>query len=265
MSLILEALRKSEAERRLGQAPDLLAPLPITAAPSRRRAWRGPLFAGLLIAVAVGAWWLGQRQATVPAADPPVAPPSASPTASPTASPIASPAPAAAASANVESPLPTPAAPGATAGAVPTPAMPRPVPPAAPATTSGGSEAATAANGRAGPASDAELAALRARLEATATAGAAPRAPAAALAAPVDAPDAPLPIDLLPAAERSALPPLRLTVHVYSEDPAQRFVILDGQRRTEGAPLGDSLRLEAIGRDGVVLDLGGRRVLLPRP
>ncbi|MBB5014645.1 general secretion pathway protein GspB [Rehaibacterium terrae] len=265
MSLILEALRKSEAERRLGQVPDLLAPLPAQAVPPRRRARRGLLFAGALIAVAAGAWWLGQRQATLPGA---AYPPVASPDTPPVVAPTASPTPAAAPPADMESPLPAPATPGATtstASVAPTPAMPRPAPPAATPPVSGGSEAAAAANARSGPASDAELAALRARLEAAATAAAPPRAPAAALPAAADATDAPLPIDLLSAAERSALPPLRLTMHVYTEDPAQRFVILDGQRRTEGTLLGDSLRLEAIRRDGVVLDLGGRRVLLPRP
>ena len=58
MSLILEALKKSEAERRLGHAPDLLTPA--RAAPPRRPAWLAGFALGLalaLLAVALAAWW----------------------------------------------------------------------------------------------------------------------------------------------------------------------------------------------------------------
>lgn len=69
----------------------------------------------------------------------------------------------------------------------------------------------------------------------------------------------------LPAAERNALPALKLSMHVYADDPAQRFVILDGRRQAEGAALADGVVLAEIRRDGLVLDAHGRRLLLPRP
>ncbi|HEY9143094.1 MAG TPA: general secretion pathway protein GspB, partial [Arenimonas sp.] len=69
----------------------------------------------------------------------------------------------------------------------------------------------------------------------------------------------------LPAAERNALPPLKITMHVFADDPAQRFVILDGRRHAEGATPVDGVVIREIRRDGLVLSLRGRDVLLPRP
>jgi general secretion pathway protein B len=63
---------------------------------------------------------------------------------------------------------------------------------------------------------------------------------------------------------RSSLPALKLSMHVFNNEPARRFAIIDGQRVTEGAQLGSATVVE-IRRDGVVLDVGGRRVLIPRP
>ena len=78
--------------------------------------------------------------------------------------------------------------------------------------------------------------------------------------------DPPLPgLASLPASERAALPPLKLSMHVYSEEPARRFVIVDGQRLVEGAAPAPGIVVEAIRRDGAVLAVNGRRVLLARP
>lgn len=70
MSLILEALRKSEAERRRGNTPDVAMELP--PAPLRTRnatpAWLWPVVIAAILAVAL-AWWLaGRRDAAQPAA-----------------------------------------------------------------------------------------------------------------------------------------------------------------------------------------------------
>mgnify|MGYP006203717299 CR=1 FL=1 len=52
MSLILEALKKSEAQRRLGQAPGLLSPaVPLAAPDSSRLPWLVALLAALLLGV----------------------------------------------------------------------------------------------------------------------------------------------------------------------------------------------------------------------
>ena len=53
MSLILEALRKSEAERRRGDAPDLRVELPPPAPPKRRLAPLAWIVAGTLLAAIV--------------------------------------------------------------------------------------------------------------------------------------------------------------------------------------------------------------------
>jgi general secretion pathway protein B len=106
---------------------------------------------------------------------------------------------------------------------------------------------------------------------ATAAAAAPTTAPHTAAAA-VDVPSAPPPpaepalppLAVLDPSLRSALPPMKLSMHVYNVDPARRFAILDGQRVTQGSQIGAAIVLE-IRRDGVVLDVAGKRVLLPRP
>jgi general secretion pathway protein B len=72
------------------------------------------------------------------------------------------------------------------------------------------------------------------------------------------------PLAVLSASERAALPPMKLSMHVWNSDAGKRFAIVDGQRITEGSLLGSSV-VEEIRRDGVVLNINGRRVLLSRP
>lgn len=56
----------------------------------------------------------------------------------------------------------------------------------------------------------------------------------------------------LPDAIRAVVPEIRFTVLVYNQDPAQRFVLIDGERLAEGdAPL-PGLKVEEIRRDGVI-------------
>ena len=84
-------------------------------------------------------------------------------------------------------------------------------------------------------------------------------------APPADAADGLPGLGALPAADRATLPPLKLTMHVFAQDPAQRFVILDGQRLAEGASPANGVVLEEIRRDGLVLSVNGQRLLLARP
>lgn len=56
----------------------------------------------------------------------------------------------------------------------------------------------------------------------------------------------------LPANIRNQLPELRITVLVFAEEPADRFVLLNGRRRTEGDQVTNGLRLEEIRRDGAI-------------
>ncbi len=70
MSLILEALRKSEAERRRGNTPDVAMELPPAALRARNAtpAWLWPVVVAAIIVVAL-AWWLaGRRDTAQPAA-----------------------------------------------------------------------------------------------------------------------------------------------------------------------------------------------------
>jgi general secretion pathway protein B len=91
-------------------------------------------------------------------------------------------------------------------------------------------------------------------------------AAATAAANPPIAPEETVPrLASLPASDRAQLPPLKLSMHVYAEDPTQRFVILDGKRLQEGASPASGVVIEQIRRDGLVLSVNGRRVLLARP
>jgi general secretion pathway protein B len=72
------------------------------------------------------------------------------------------------------------------------------------------------------------------------------------------------PVAVLDAGTRSSLPALRMSMHVYNDDASRRFATIDGQRVVEGSRLGSATVVE-IRRDGVVLDVNGQRVLLPKP
>lgn len=215
MSLILEALRKSEAERRRGVAPNVYAELP----PSPRTrstgtpTWAWLLFAGAVLLIAL--WLVRGAMLRTPAAEPVAASTTPKPkpaTLPPVArlSPIPAPAPAV-----VSKPVAPPQA--VTATAPPQAAVIEPAPRATPPL-------------------------------------------AAAVAAPVDT--GTLQLSDLSVAERKALPTLKLSMHMWNDDPAQRFVILDGNRLHEGDRIGDAV-VTAITTDGVVLDWNGRRLKLP--
>ena len=68
----------------------------------------------------------------------------------------------------------------------------------------------------------------------------------------------------LSAEERKALPPLKLSMHMWNDDPARRFIILDGNRLGEGDRVGNAV-ITAITSDGAVIDWNGRRIRLAMP
>ncbi|MFA5684138.1 MAG: general secretion pathway protein GspB [Lysobacteraceae bacterium] len=249
MSLILEALRKSEAERRIGRAPDLLTPMPqARGASARGSGWRWLLviLVVLLILGAVGAaWWLGRQAAPPVVGQQEVV--AAPPVPQETPSPVTQTPPPAA----------TPA--GQPASSVPTaPAQPATPPPAVhypqdPDFASTERES---------------LPVMPPGISLPATPSPLPSVPAPAPApAPVEASDLPwLPrLHHLDAAEREGLPPLKMSMHVFNEEPQRRFAMIDGQRHVEGARLAEGVILREIRRDGVVLELRGRQVLIERP
>ena len=257
MSLILEALRKSEAQRRRGQAPDLFAETSTVArhaaAPSPRWLWwMLAAIAALLLTgwFARGLWNTPlQRAGTAPApvlADAAphkqnpsndVAPAAAGADALPRAI-VAAPAPVTtAATAAVASPVP----------AAPLPTLPiEPLPSAV---------KARPANIGPPPGNVATIAPVSA-----------PTMPPASVPAPAAPPaatsDAPLRLADLSSEERRQLPALKMSMHLWHSASAQRFVILDGERMGEGDRIGDAV-IEEITRDGVLLAWQGRRLLVP--
>ncbi|MBP7623032.1 MAG: general secretion pathway protein GspB, partial [Xanthomonadales bacterium] len=68
----------------------------------------------------------------------------------------------------------------------------------------------------------------------------------------------------LPLATRQALPPLKVTMRVYHQDPTLRFAIIDGKRVNEQGVVGNELNLIEIQRDALLLEYRGTRFLLPR-
>jgi general secretion pathway protein B len=68
----------------------------------------------------------------------------------------------------------------------------------------------------------------------------------------------------LPYSTRKDIPELALTMHVYSDQPSDRFVVIKGERHVEGDDLGDGVMLREIDPDGMVLEFKGQRFVYPR-
>ncbi len=82
--------------------------------------------------------------------------------------------------------------------------------------------------------------------------------------APVPAAEAPIPrLAELPESVRRELPKLAIGGSVYSDDPANRMVIINGEVLREGARLGADLVLEQIGPRELVLRFKGQRYRQP--
>lgn len=60
------------------------------------------------------------------------------------------------------------------------------------------------------------------------------------------------------------LPDLRLDMHVYSDKPSDRFAFVNMRKYSEGQTLTEGPLLERITPDGVVLNSQGQRFVLPR-
>ncbi len=228
MSLILDALRKSEAERRRGQSPDLFASLPVPAAsrrPELLRLW--PWFALAVLGLAAASVFWIARQADAPAIVEPTRRVAVDDQGGETLAVVSPPTPSSA--------VPAPAAKQVQPNSPPPPvSSPQTVPTTAAATPP---SAVPAPTGAAAP----------------------PPLPVADSAV-----ESLPPIAVLTASERASLPPLKLSMHVWDSEPGKRFAIIDGQRIGEGALVGSGV-IEEIRRDGVVLVIDGRRILLPRP
>lgn len=66
----------------------------------------------------------------------------------------------------------------------------------------------------------------------------------------------------LPQSVRNNLPVIRITVLVFADTPADRFALINGQRMVEDEELGDGVVLREIRRDGAVFSYRNYRFLV---
>lgn len=69
----------------------------------------------------------------------------------------------------------------------------------------------------------------------------------------------------LPPGFRHTVPELKINVFVYSEQPAERFVIIDMIKYTAGQRIKDSIMLKEIRSSGVVVEYNGQVFQIKRP
>ncbi|WP_296947095.1 general secretion pathway protein GspB [uncultured Massilia sp.] len=232
MSYILEALKKAQAERQLGDTPTIHAPQPAQAARAPAAGGHKPLLLGLgagALVVVAGALLLW-RQAPAPA----------SATASAArAVPAAVPAPSAARTLEVSAPPPPP--------------HPAAIP-AAPAAHPAGTPPSPPARVAAAPAPASAPASVPAPVPAPASGPVAapqPRAPA---------PEDSLPLlQQLPEPLRSEVPRLAFGGYMYSANPADRLLLVDKTLRHEGEEVAPGLVLEKLLPHAAVMNYRGTR------
>ena len=229
MSYILEALKKAQAERQLGNAPTIHAPAPGYTAPVTR-ASRRPLVAGAAagaIVLALGAAVYLWRQ---PAAPSQVA-------SAPAATTV--PAPAVV-------PAPQPAA------------LPTPLPPAPP-------EPQAKPKAETAPAARPKEAAKPVTppyIEAAETPPPEPARPVV-MAAPTTAPppveDNVGPLQSLPEAIQRDVPKVVFGGYIYSPNPAERLLLVDKMLRREGEEVAPGLVLERLLPKAAIMNFRGYR------
>jgi general secretion pathway protein B len=219
MSYILEALKKAQAERQLGNAPTIHAPHLHHAAPrlpAVKRSGVLALAAGAAVVAAAG-WFAWSQRAPAPVAVlTPPAPVAVAPVAAPAAAPAATPTPA---------PAPVTVVAPAPVANPPPPAVARVEP------------------------------VVRPRKAAV------PAVPVAQVAAPAPAPveeniryakDLPLEI-------QQQLPRVGFGGYMYSDNAADRLVLVDKTLRHEGEEIAPGLMLEKLLPKGAVLNYRGTR------
>jgi len=238
MSYILEALKKAQAERQLGNAPTIHAPQPVqvNAPADGAAANRKPLLLGLgagALVVLVGAA-LVWRHAPAPAPD---------------AQKLAQAAPAV--------PAAPPSTSGATSATLAVRAPDLPPPPAAPRVAE--THAAPAARAPAPvpvPVPAVPVAAAQPQRAPQAGQHQAPAPAAAAAAAPEDS--LPL-VQQLPEQIRSQIPRISFGGYMYSANPADRLILVDNALRHEGEEVAPGLVLEKLMPKAAVMNFRGVR------
>ncbi|MGN6702519.1 MAG: general secretion pathway protein GspB [Burkholderiaceae bacterium] len=227
MSFILDALRKADAERQLGSLPGIdaqpLASAPPLHSPMRQRVPSLVAMAGLSLAVAAAAlaWWTISHREAGPAAPPaPVAAARA---------PAPKPPPQPAADETIPGPAPqAPSKPPVAAEVPVPPPLPRPVP---------RPEKAPAAKPVAKPD---QAPAPKAPVESKAT-----PAPAGETTPRTERPSV-LTYGELPENMRRELPALAIHGAMYSDNPANRMLLVDRRLLHEGDEIAPGLVIESV-------------------
>ena len=67
----------------------------------------------------------------------------------------------------------------------------------------------------------------------------------------------------LPESYRSQFPALRVDVHVYNDEPAKRWVMVNGAKYLEASTMVEGPRISEISAEGMVRDYRGETVLIP--
>jgi general secretion pathway protein B len=291
MSYILEALRKSQQDREIGQVPTLATQPLFTSQESGRNAWglAAMALAGLAVAIALYAALRGGPEVAPPA--PPVTQ-TAGP--APVGAPVTAPAPGA--SPALPATPPPAAAPMAAAPTVPSTPLAAPgtasVPATPPATTPGSAPPASPPVRLPAPEDD-EL--VEAGIDETGGESAANNPGFVPSPHPRDG----IPDDLrqdiqsfkdeikggqggkaakkannqkpvppqerrLPREVEERLPSFLLTVHIYDAEPAKRFVVIDGRKLRQGDASRAGILVEEILPDGVALSFEGHQFFRPR-
>lgn len=251
MSYILEALKKAQAERQLGEVPSVHAPSMQMAneAPVGGKL-RKPLFvamvlmAGALVALLALVWRKTDAGQVAPAATPVGAAPV--PASAPAVATVAVAAPApAAASVAVAAPVPASVSVPAPVSALAPAPVSAPVPASAPAP-----------------------AAPPARAVATTVAGISAVAVAPQSAAPQGAKGAAQDevtqtVRDLPEPIQRALPTVAIGGYIYSKDPADRLLLVDKVLRHEGEEVAPGLVLEKLQPKAAIFSFKGYRYRIP--
>lgn len=275
MSFILDALRRAETERARGAVPGLEAralPLAGDDEPSRAAPTRGPwivagLAAGALV-LGLAGWWLTRAPAdpaTVASTAPPATPatPASPGTLAPPAPALPPLAPAPPVALAHPAPSERPAHPVPAVPLVPAPPAAPFLPPATPPSPAPALQLAPAAPQRAAtptvPRQAATLAVAPASAAATTS-----TAPTSATSAPGATDGRPVPLAQLSPQQRAELPPMAIGGAIYSESPASRFILVNGQVVREGELAAPGVTLERIGPRSAVIRWRGQRIEIPQ-
>ncbi len=234
MSYILDALKKADAERSLGEIPDIHAQafqsMPASFGARRMSASRWILLAGLIVLLAIAAWYWTGRPATPNAAR--VVPPLA---AAATEPPPPVTTPTAPINATTEITPPTSAAPTVVAAVAKESNQPQKIEKKSthkPAVSK----------------------------KPTQTVDASPTPKEKTQPTAVEATQAPVPtLRQLPLALQREIPAVEIGGYIYSQTVADRSVLINQHLLREGEQIAAGLTLEKIRADGVVLDYRGHR------